>query len=60
MDRKTHYSMEQNKRFLDFKRSVVGRHSEILDAWCVDTCQMWYAGLGKGVRGRRELGMCIG
>ncbi len=47
MDRKTHYSMEQNKRFLEFKRSVVGRHSDILDAWCVDTCQMWYAGLGK-------------
>jgi hypothetical protein len=47
MDRKTHYSMEQNKRFLDFKRSVVSRHSEILDAWCVDTCQMWYAGLGR-------------
>ncbi|MCL4179515.1 MAG: hypothetical protein KJ072_17440 [Verrucomicrobia bacterium] len=47
MDRKTHYSMEQNKRFLDFKRNVVARHSEIMDAWCVDTCQMWYAGLGK-------------
>jgi hypothetical protein len=24
----------------------VARHSDILDAWCVDTCQMWYSGLG--------------
>ena len=24
-----------------------GVHSEILDAWCVDTCQMWYSGLGQ-------------
>jgi hypothetical protein len=51
MDRKTHYSMEQNKRFLEFKRSVVGQCSDILDAWCVDTCQMWYAGLGKAFEG---------
>ena len=46
MDRKTHYSMEGNREFLDFRNNVVGKHSEILDAWCVDTCQMWYAGLG--------------
>jgi hypothetical protein len=46
MDRKTHYSMEGNREFLDFRNNVVARHSEILDAWCVDTCQMWYAGLG--------------
>jgi hypothetical protein len=47
MDRKTHFGMEHNKRFMEFRRSVVERHSEILDAWCVDTCQMWYAGLGR-------------
>jgi hypothetical protein len=46
LDRKTHYSMEGNREFLDFRNNVVAKHSEILDAWCVDTCQMWYAGLG--------------
>ena len=46
MDRKTHGSMEQDKAFLDFRKNTVARHSEMLDAWCVDTCQMWYSGLG--------------
>jgi hypothetical protein len=46
IDRKTHYANEGNKRFLDFRKNIVGRHSDILDAWCVDTCQMWYSGLG--------------
>jgi hypothetical protein len=46
MDRKTYYSMEGNSEFLDFRKNTVARHSEILDAWCVDTCQMWYVGLG--------------
>jgi hypothetical protein len=46
MDRKTHYALERNRPFLDFRRNTVARHSEILDAWCVDTCQMWYSGLG--------------
>ena len=46
MDRKTHYAMEQTQPFLDFRQNVVARHSDILDAWCVDTCQMWYSGLG--------------
>jgi len=46
MDRKTYYAMEGNKQFLDFRRDIVARHSDILDAWCVDTCQMWYSGLG--------------
>jgi hypothetical protein len=46
MDRKTFYSMEGNRAFLDFRNTTVARHSEILDAWCVDTCQMWYEGLG--------------
>src|ERR1041385_8865302 len=47
MDRKTYFAMEGNKLFMDFRKNVVARHSEILDAWCVDTCQMWYSGLGK-------------
>ena len=46
MDRKTHYANEGNKRFLDFRQNTVARHSKILDAWGVDTCQMWYSGLG--------------
>ena len=46
MDRKTHFAMERDKAFLDFRKNTVTRHSDILDAWCVDTCQMWYSGLG--------------
>jgi hypothetical protein len=46
MDRKTYYAMEGNKPFQDFRRQVVAKHSDIADAWCVDTCQMWYSGLG--------------
>lgn len=46
MDRKTHYRMAKDAAFLAFKNDPVARHSEILDAWCVDTCQMWYTGLG--------------
>src|SRR5436309_9180042 len=46
VDRKTHYSMEANKAFLDFRKDIVARHSDVLDAWCVDTCQMWCSGLG--------------
>jgi hypothetical protein len=46
LDRKTHYSMDRNKPYLDFRKETIGRHSDIIDAWCVDTCQMWYSGLG--------------
>ncbi len=46
MDRKTHLSMAHNAAFLAFKRNTVAPCSEILDRWCVDTCQMWYSGLG--------------
>jgi len=46
VDRKTSCAMEGNKAFLDFRKNVVARHSDILDAWCVDTCQMWNSGLG--------------
>jgi hypothetical protein len=53
MDRKTYYANEGDKKFLAFRRDTVARHSEILDAWCVDTCQMWYTGLGCALeRGR--------
>ncbi|HEY3863659.1 MAG TPA: hypothetical protein VGO59_17425 [Verrucomicrobiae bacterium] len=46
MDRKTYYSNEGHGAFLDFRNNTVARHSDIIDAWCVDTCQMWYDGLG--------------
>jgi len=47
LDRKTHFANEANKRFQEFRQNTVARHSKILDAWCVDTCQMWYSGLGQ-------------
>lgn len=46
MDRKTFRAMEGNKAFLEFRRGYVAKHSDVLDVWCVDTCQMWYSGLG--------------
>ncbi len=55
IDRKTHFASEKEKKFIDFRNDTVARHSDILDAWCVDTCQMWYTGLGaafeKGANG---------
>jgi hypothetical protein len=49
VDRKTHLSMEGDKAFHDFREKTVARHTDILDAWCVDTCQMWYSALGLAV-----------
>jgi len=46
MDRKTYRANAEDKRFLEFRSKTVAQHSDILDAWCVDTCQMWYTGLG--------------
>jgi hypothetical protein len=46
MDRKTFYAAQWSKPFLDFRKNTVAGCSDILDAWCVDTCQMWYTGLG--------------
>jgi hypothetical protein len=46
MDRKTFYATDRHPAFLKFRESTVAKHSLILDAWCVDTCQMWYSGLG--------------
>jgi hypothetical protein len=49
MDRKTSHAMEGNKAFLEFRRGTIAKHSDVLDAWCVDTCQMWYLGLGAAI-----------
>ncbi|MCP5517745.1 MAG: hypothetical protein H7A45_10880 [Verrucomicrobiales bacterium] len=46
MDRKTHHAMRQNRDFCRFREQVVAASSDLLEAWCVDTCQMWYCGLG--------------
>lgn len=46
MDHKTCCALEGDRRFLDFKNKTVAAHSDLLQAWCVDTCQMWYSGLG--------------
>ena len=46
MDRKTFRAAQPDPAFTEFRNRTVARHSDILDAWCVDTCQMWYAGLG--------------
>src|SRR5260370_5068002 len=46
LDRKTHYRLGDNKKYADFRNDTVARYSDILDEWCVDTCQMWYSGLG--------------
>ncbi len=46
MDRKTHFARNQSQAYLDFRKKTAERHSDILDGWFVDTCQMWYSGLG--------------
>lgn len=47
LDRKTHGKQAADERYRDFRKARVEPRSDILDAWCVDTCQMWYAGLGQ-------------
>ncbi len=55
MDRKTHYASVQDTPVLDFRNRTVAPCSDIVDAWCVDTCQMWYSGLGLAFeRGRPD------
>lgn len=46
IDRKTHFSAAGDPRFQKFREETVAAHSDVIDAWCVDTCQMWYTGLG--------------
>lgn len=47
IDSKTQGILAKNPRHLQFRNRTVARHSDILQAWCVDTCQMWYSGLGQ-------------
>ncbi|MCU0770813.1 MAG: hypothetical protein MUE94_03450 [Verrucomicrobia bacterium] len=53
MDCKTRRAMARSPRHVRFVEQRVARHSDILEGWCVDTCQMWYTGLGEAfARGR--------
>ncbi len=55
MDRKTYYANAADKQFMDFREKTVAQCSDIVDAWCVDTCQMWYSGLGAAFeRGKND------
>lgn len=54
MNRQTYYmnarfifDQKLNDDFTEFRSDVVGRYSDIIDSWCVDTCQMWLSGFGK-------------
>lgn len=53
MNRQTFYTNSKfkfdqnwNDTFLQFRSNWVEKHSDIIDAWCVDTCQMWLTGFG--------------
>lgn len=46
INRKTHEENSKKARYLNFRKNIVEAHSDIIDAWCVDTCQMWYSGMG--------------
>ena len=54
LNRQTYYNnskymfdTKSKKRFDDFIENTVKKYSTVLDAWCVDSCQMWLTGLGK-------------
>ncbi len=46
IDRKTSLARAGQARFREFRDQTVAVHSDIVDSWCVDTCQMWCSGLG--------------
>ena len=53
MNRQTYYNNAKykfnedwNKEFERFRQDIVMKYSQIIDAWCVDTCQMWLGGFG--------------
>jgi hypothetical protein len=54
IDRKTHNANARNKRYIEFRDNTVARCSDVMDAWCVDTCQMWYSGLGAAFERGKE------
>jgi len=47
LDRKTHrVATAADRKFARFRDQTIARHSDLLQTWGVDTCQMWYSGLG--------------
>lgn len=54
IDCKTRRAMAKSAKHVRFATKTVSACSDVIDAWCVDTCQMWYTGLGEAFqRGRR-------
>ena len=49
IDRKTQERLKGSQSFEEFRNHTVAQCSDIQDAWCVDTCQMWYTGLGAAL-----------
>ena len=47
MDRKTFAANARSKPFQTFREETVAGCSDLLDLWSVDTCQLWYSGLGQ-------------
>jgi hypothetical protein len=54
INRQTHYNNAKymfnhvkRKKFIEFRKETIENYSDILDAWCVDSCQMWLAGFGE-------------
>jgi len=46
IDCKTRAAMRRSAAHLKFFERTVARHSDVLEAWGVDTCQTWYTALG--------------
>lgn len=47
IDRKTTAANADSQAFRDFRTQIIAGCSDMLDVWSVDTCQMWYSGLGQ-------------
>lgn len=40
------YDRDLIQSFKTFRKEYVEEYSDVLDEWCIDTCQMWLTGLG--------------
>jgi hypothetical protein len=50
IDNKTLAQVEGQDQFSRFRDRVVKRCSDLVETWSVDTCQMWYSGMGEAYR----------
>lgn len=55
LNRQTHFRNQGNEDFKDFLENVVRLHTEVQDAWSVDSCQMWLHGLGAAFDKRKSV-----